>query len=1098
MKDNYLNLERLSQFTDKLKNIFATKKEVSDHVHPEQINVKGNAGTATKLETSRSITLTGDIVGSATFDGSKDISITTEMRGCSVGVGNVTLENGLIWKKVAEMDITKLSYITQIVFLCNFAVANDTDGDVGIFRIDCRTASAKDSEGKFQLNQDEFQWMVLGKQSLLTKDKFALMYKAGENSIKLELYVKFTNNYQGFNFEVLSENSFIGRQNEWTLFNSTESPLTSLPTDYTAIQMKDASSVFDTVLTSHLEGVTAKDIGGLPSPKRLFSEDLNTVLDPGFYYAGGGNTCAHKPPNVGSTTNFGLIVIRTAVGNITQIYVYSTTINNSIEERMFSRSAASGVFSDWNVLVNTGEARSRGCVVRNKGGGDNTKPWRKFAEGVLSSESVGGYNITFYVSKISLNVDDRNTPDTGILTVSFGTTHVDDNGVFTIDKAGIQWDYITNSGNGEIEPENFALIYNTTGSSTSTAKFELWCSIPDSYVSYGFDVISERGSNSRNIFWNLLSEDTVTGVASPTMDGTFETLYGVCSYPQRLKMNDGVYDHNAIILYNADAVNNIGAEMDITGGGNTFIGSGEAPHNLHSALQSGSKLTGEVYMKSGEGLYLASDGEVLFYSNANTIANRKGFKFTTDGSLSPIGGTNINSIGRSGNVWKDVYAKTFHGRLDGSATSAAYANTLLNFNIFGNNNSGGWYKVAYFDFGGIPSDFYDTFQSVSIRFDSVHDAYTYGELRIAAYIDTEGYPIDVYATWLYRSKDALNYFDVAVLRYGSAGSYNVEVWIRTNTFDYIRCELRMNSDAFSTYPSAWTIVSPPSNLPGDSAISKDLPSTIDGYSVERLPINEPLLQSGITNLSDIYSLYDNIGIPMEMRRNIYRGKNLGNSYTDEQKAEIAAGTFKDLFIGDYWKINDVVWRIVDINYWLNTGDIKLTKPHLVIMPDQSLYSTVFNSSATTSGGYVGSTLYTLGLEDAKSRIKSAFGSDYILKHKEYLVNSVTDGVPTGAVWTYSDVEIPNEYMIFGNSLIGSKKSNISSAGNSVNYDAGIDNTQLSLMRLYPYFIVANSAYWLRDAVNEYNFGFVMSNRVIFGGSANVARHIRPVFGIIGD
>ena len=38
-------------------------------------SVTGNAGTATKLQNVRTIALTGDVTGSATFDGSADVSI---------------------------------------------------------------------------------------------------------------------------------------------------------------------------------------------------------------------------------------------------------------------------------------------------------------------------------------------------------------------------------------------------------------------------------------------------------------------------------------------------------------------------------------------------------------------------------------------------------------------------------------------------------------------------------------------------------------------------------------------------------------------------------------------------------------------------------------------------------------------------------------------------------------------------------------------------------------------------------------------------------------------------------------------------------------
>ncbi len=48
----------------------------SDHVHPLQTTVSGNAGTATKLATARTISLTGDVSGSTSFDGSGNVSIT--------------------------------------------------------------------------------------------------------------------------------------------------------------------------------------------------------------------------------------------------------------------------------------------------------------------------------------------------------------------------------------------------------------------------------------------------------------------------------------------------------------------------------------------------------------------------------------------------------------------------------------------------------------------------------------------------------------------------------------------------------------------------------------------------------------------------------------------------------------------------------------------------------------------------------------------------------------------------------------------------------------------------------------------------------------
>ena len=68
-------------------------------------------------------------------------------------------------------------------------------------------------------------------------------------------------------------------------------------------------------------------------------------------------------------------------------------------------------------------------------------------------------------------------------------------------------------------------------------------------------------------------------------------------------------------------------------------------------------------------------------------------------------------------------------------------------------------------------------------------------------------------------------------------------------------------------------------------------------------------------------------ISPEAHSRIFRGKNLGTSVTAAQKAAIQDGTFKDLFLGDYWVINDVTWRIVDMDYWYNTGSTALTTHH---------------------------------------------------------------------------------------------------------------------------------------------------------------------------
>ena len=59
----------------------STKYAREDHRHPAQTTVSGNAGTATKLATPRVIAIAGAVLGSATFDGSSNVSINSTLNG---------------------------------------------------------------------------------------------------------------------------------------------------------------------------------------------------------------------------------------------------------------------------------------------------------------------------------------------------------------------------------------------------------------------------------------------------------------------------------------------------------------------------------------------------------------------------------------------------------------------------------------------------------------------------------------------------------------------------------------------------------------------------------------------------------------------------------------------------------------------------------------------------------------------------------------------------------------------------------------------------------------------------------------------------------
>ena len=229
---------------------------------------------------------------------------------------------------------------------------------------------------------------------------------------------------------------------------------------------------------------------------------------------------------------------------------------------------------------------------------------------------------------------------------------------------------------------------------------------------------------------------------------------------------------------------------------------------------------------------------------------------------------------------------------------------------------------------------------------------------------------------------------------------------------------------------------------------------------------------------------------------VYRGKALGGSVTSEQWAAIKAGTFKDLYLGDYWSIGGVDYLIAAFNYWLTCGDTACNTNHLLVVPRNNLYTAGMNSSNITTGGYVGSEMYKTGLAQAKTTINNAFGSAHILNHRQYLVNAVTSGAPTGTDWYDSTVELMNENMAYGGRQFSPMPNGATDPWTTCrNYT--IDKSQLPLFHLAPWLICNRQWYWLRDVVSAAYFADVNHYGFADCTGAGYSGGVRPVVGLIG-
>ena len=180
-------------------------------------------------------------------------------------------------------------------------------------------------------------------------------------------------------------------------------------------------------------------------------------------------------------------------------------------------------------------------------------------------------------------------------------------------------------------------------------------------------------------------------------------------------------------------------------------------------------------------------------------------------------------------------------------------------------------------------------------------------------------------------------------------------------------------------------------------------------------------------------------------------------------------------------------RVADCDYYLNTGDIPCTTHHVVVVPDASMYSAQMNTTDTTAGGYVGSRMRTVHLRRAEAIFKACFGESHVLKHREYLVNTVKKTTydsslevnDSAGAWYDSTVELMDERMVFDSA---------SYANTSL---TSVSHKQLSLFKNDTSRIASENWYWLRNSTYGSDFAAVAADGFRLSGIANFSGGVRP-------
>lgn len=218
---------------------------------------------------------------------------------------------------------------------------------------------------------------------------------------------------------------------------------------------------------------------------------------------------------------------------------------------------------------------------------------------------------------------------------------------------------------------------------------------------------------------------------------------------------------------------------------------------------------------------------------------------------------------------------------------------------------------------------------------------------------------------------------------------------------------------------------------------------------------------------------------------LYRGRYLGDQFTEAQSQAILAGTFEGLYVGDYWTINGVDWVIVGFDIRYNIGDTPLATHHIGVMPRVSLNDSQWYTSNDTSHGYVGSTVRAniKGSGGAQSKFIAAFGNDHVLSFRELYPSAYSSGNATGWAWVDARTELLSEVDVYGCPVwsVGGK-----------GYEVGADKSQLPIFRLRPDFANTRANWWLRSVGSAADACYVNFSGCAHTNSASYSLGVRPL------
>lgn len=629
-------------------------------------------GSAAKLTTPRSFSITGDTVASAVnFDGSANVQLSTMRRGCSVGQSSSTSTNP--WYKFADITVDS-SFVDKHIIFFVYSSFLDNSNMMGILKAHVRTSSTS----TFDLG--ELKWLV--RSSSITNTDFVLAYN-NTSPTKVELWCKCAIPYRGYHFDVIAEGDRGNRSTRiWNLYNTWTAGSEAEPTpDFEQVTSTAITIVNNT--TGNASSATklqiARKINGV-----AFDGTKDITIDAG---GSGGHT-----------------------------------ILNSSGTAMTQRSKLR-----FNNATVTDDARNDVTIITPSGISGNYLP--------LSGGTMTG-DIHFshvnaerdgYLAWDSGTVKER-------IKISDKTATTDP--VFVFEQSRNNGDSYTSlltiKGNGQVQANTF--VGALSGNATTATKLQTARTINGTSFNGSANITTANWGTARNI--GIVNSDGTGTAVTTSVNGSANvnlklpatikaTLTGNASTATTLanaRTINGTSFNGSANITTANwgtartiTIGNTG--KSVNGSANitwslSEIGAAASSHT-HSYLPlSGGAMTGTIssskttntYLAGSQGIAVinstASSGSYTTLLKANSsngkftlsvyqtymllgyMSNKtieagnnnldKSLRFLEDGTLIP-GASNVQNLGSSSTKWLNVYATTFTGNLSGNATTATTA-----------------------------------------------------------------------------------------------------------------------------------------------------------------------------------------------------------------------------------------------------------------------------------------------------------------------------------------------------------------------------------------------------------------------------------------